>query len=45
MERLQKVIAASGITSRRKAERYIVEGSSTRKWRGCYSIRYSSKKR
>ena len=26
MERLQKVIAASGITSRRKAEQYIVEG-------------------
>src|SRR5699024_5148222 len=25
MERLQKVIAASGITSRRKAEQYIVE--------------------
>ena len=26
MERLQKVIAASGITSRRKAEQFIVEG-------------------
>ena len=26
MERLQKVIAASGITSRRKAEQYITQG-------------------